>query len=84
MTGGNWGPEEKPGGYDFSHGIRMKVKIYADNDNFKIFINDKFFYQYKYRGLTGAQVKTVEFLWQGDSATAAQLVSLRTGYMSSQ
>ena len=83
-TGGNYGKEEKPDGYDFTHGIRMRVKIYADTENFKIFINDKFFYQYKYRGMTSAQVKTVEFVWQGDDAVAAQLVSLRTGYMSSQ
>ena len=83
-TGGNWGKEERPNGYDFSYGIRVKVKIYADNDNFKIFINDKFFYQYKYRGMTSTQVKKVEFSWSGDDATAAQLISLRTGYMSSQ
>ena len=76
ITGGSWGKEERPGGYDFSHGIRVKVKIYAGNDSFKIFINDKFFYQYKYRGMTGAQVKKVEFLWSGDDATAAQLISL--------
>ena len=50
LTGGTWGTEERPGGYDFGYGIRMKLRIYADNDNFKIFINDKFFYQYKYGG----------------------------------
>ena len=61
----------------------MKVKIYAGSDYFKIFINDKFFYQYKYRGMTGAQVKKIEFLWNGDDATAAQLISLQIGCMSS-
>ena len=76
MTGGRWGKAERPDGYDFSYGIRLKVKIYADSDYFKIFINDKFFYQYKYRGMTGAQVKKIEFLWNGDDATAAQLANI--------
>ena len=82
MQGGSWGPEERPGGYDFSHGIRVKVRIYADQRNFKIFINDKFFYQYKYRGITCSQVKKIQFSCKGDNATAAQLISLRAGYMS--
>ena len=79
--GGTWGTEETPSGYDFSYGIRMKVRVYADTDKFKIFINDKFVYQYKYRGLTSTQVKEVQFSWVGDDAVAAQLVSFLIGYM---
>ena len=81
MTENSWGTEEKPGGYDFSHGIRMKVRIYVDKGYFKIFINDKFFYQYKYRGITASQVKKIQFGSSGSDATAAQLISLRIGYI---
>ena len=80
LTGGTWGTEERPDGYDFGYGIRKKVRIYADSDNFKIFINDKFFHQYKYRGITGSQVKKIQFVSIGNDATAAQLISLRIGY----
>ena len=80
LIAGTWGTEETPHGYDFGYGIRIKLRIYADNDNFKIFINDKFFYQYKYRGITGSQVKKIQFGSSGNDATVAQLISLRIGY----
>ena len=81
---GDWvNKEGGPGGYDFTHGLRMKVRFYADTDSFKIFLNEKFLYRYKYiAGLTCAHVKIIEFKWgNGDDATGAQLVSLKTGYM---
>ena len=82
LEGGTWGKEQTPSGYDFSYGIRMKVRIYAGKDNFKIFINDKFIYQFKYRGIPCTEVREVQFLWIGDDTSiAAQLVSLQVGYM---
>ena len=82
VEGGNLGVEEMPSGYDFTYGIRMKVRIYAGMDHFKIFINDKFIYQYKYRRITCRDVKEIKFLYTGDdTAIAAQLVSLQVGYM---
>ena len=80
MTGDSWGTEERPSGYDFSYGIRMKVRIFVDQGYFKIFINDKFFYQYKYRGIKASQIKKIQFGSSGNDATTAQLVSLRIGY----
>ena len=76
------GDAEKPSGYDVSYGIRMKVRICTGKDNFKIFINNKFIYQYKYKGIPCTEVKEIRFSWIGDDTPiAAQLVSLLIGYM---
>ena len=80
MEEGSWGKEEKPSGYDFTPEIKTKVTIYANKDNFNILINDKYFYEYKYRTLNATTVKKFQFVWEGDSAASFKLLHLRIGY----
>ena len=82
LENNTWGPEERPRGYVFTFGMKMLVRIIAGIDHFKIYINDKFFYQYKYRQQNYADVKKANFSWSGSDRSAAQLISLRIYYTS--
>ena len=80
---GTWlKPEDRPGGYDFSFGAKMAVKIQGDQNCFTIYINGKNFYQYNYKGgVSCASIKKVQFDWiMGEESAASQLQSLQIGY----
>lgn len=57
------------GSYDLTHEIKMKVTIYGRDDHFNIPINDKFFYDYKYRKQHGT-IRKIQFAWDSDRDTS--------------
>ena len=70
LCDGSWGSEGRPGGFDFTHGISVKVRIAACEHGFDTYCNEKFISTYKYRnGLTAASVKRIE--WSFDDGGAA-------------
>ena len=79
---GIWGTEEHPGGFDFTDGILVTVKIVAAETGFQIYCNGKYITTYDYRsGLTSLLVEKVTWKFQDDGASVEpQLKSFSIGY----
>ena len=49
LLNGAWGPEERPGGFDFSSGVPTIIRVEAHEDHFKVLQNGKLLHEYAYR-----------------------------------
>ena len=48
-TGGNWGTEVRPQGYDFTPGVEQHVSLQAEQDHFIILVNNTDLLHFNYR-----------------------------------
>lgn len=71
---GRWGPEERPGGFDFSSGVPITIRIEAANSGYVILVNGNVVHRYKHR-LSVSSIRKIHFHW-GGAASQAYLISL--------
>ena len=72
---GSWGKEERPGGFDFSAGAMVTVRVECQEEHFNILCNGKVIHKYIHR----LPVETVKKITWETSADA-KLISLAAGF----
>ena len=79
---GSWGNEERPGGFDFTHGKPVTVKIVAAQLGFEIYCNGTQITTFNYRsGLPATDVKKVQWVFEDNGASMMpQLQTITVGY----
>ena len=75
---GGWGGEERPGGFDFSSGVPITVRVEAKPEHFVILVNGKVVHNYRHR-LPVASVCGAEWGWKGTNKEA-KLINLSVFY----
>lgn len=77
---GSWYPEQRPGGFDFTPGILVKMRVEAGQDRFRIFSNTHQIAEYQYK-LPVTSVKMVEMIFQDHHSTEkAKLKSITVSF----
>ena len=75
-SGGGWGHEERPEGFDFSSGVPITVRIEASNDCLMILVNGRILHLYNHR-VPVTNIKRAAFHWSsGHASKPARLISL--------
>lgn len=67
--GGNWGSEERPGGFDFREGRKMKIIVKAKDDHFVVKVDGDEIHKYKYRAPV-TDIAKVVWYWDGSGKEA--------------
>ena len=72
---GNWGPEERPGGFDFSTGVPLTLRVEATDDALVIYINGQIIHRYKHR-MPVNSIKKAHFQGPGGGKKPVRLICL--------
>ena len=59
-----WGREERPGGFDFSSGVPITVRVEAKPEHLAIIVNGNLVHNYRHR-LPVASVYKADWSWNG-------------------
>lgn len=74
LQNGQWGTEERPGGFDFSSGVPITIRIEAANSGYVILVNGNVVHHYNHR-LSVSSIRKIHFHW-GGAESQAYLISL--------